>query len=166
MNCRVTQKLLQLYLDHSLDDAEARAVERHVSGCGLCRGHFLDLERLALALEGLPRTSAPPGLLASVMGEVLSESRGRRDAIGRWTRTLPAAVAACLGLVFAVQPALDLMGAFPEIVADTPSALVESLLVVATSIELPLIVGAGLLFLSAFLAVVQLLPKDEAASLA
>ena len=45
MNCVAVQKLLQFYLDHSLEPVERATIEHHTASCGVCRVERARLER-------------------------------------------------------------------------------------------------------------------------
>ena len=162
MNCTVALKLLQLYLDNALHEVEARAVEHHVAQCGACRSEFLRLERAILAVEQLPRMAAPPGLYARTMTKVWEQQRAREEMpIRRWVARTAMALVTVMGLVFGLQSALVLVLGLPEVALDSPLAAMESLLFLATSVELSQVVGSGLLFLAGSAALLQLVVRNQ-----
>lgn len=163
MNCTVAQKLLQLYLDNALEDVEARAVEHHVAHCAACRAYFLDLERVVLAIETLPRVAAPPDLFQKTMNKVMEEGqRGQRMPWWRWATVGLMALSAVAGLGFVLQTGPELAEALSELELSDPFDLVDGLWVVVGSAELSLAVGAGLLFISGCAGLLQLVSGKQA----
>jgi anti-sigma-K factor RskA len=74
------QEEIGAYLLGALTDLERQAFERHLAGCGECRG---EIERLRPAADALPRSveqmEPPPGLKASLM-EVVERDVGERSS--------------------------------------------------------------------------------------
>lgn len=164
MNCNVAQKLIELYLDNELAETEARAMEHHVAQCRDCRTQFLDLERLVLAVESLPRVDAPPGLFGQTHTRI-AEYQQRHATPWRRRAVLGLDfLLAVIGLGFALEAGDRFLQSLPDLGLDAPFDLFDSLVAVAVSVDLSLVVGIGLLFIAGTLAFLQLMPKDPATS--
>ena len=74
MTCDRAKDLLQLYLDGVLALSEAQELEGHVAGCATCRADLVHMERLFIAMEALPRVSAPVQLLPRTMAAIANRS--------------------------------------------------------------------------------------------
>ena len=164
MNCNVAQKLIQLYLDNELEETEARAVEHHVAQCRECRAQFLDLERLILAVESLPRVAAPPGLFQRTHARIAEYQQRQATSWQRRTVLGVDILMAVIGLGFALEAGDRFLRSLPDLGLDTPFDLFNSLVVVAVSVDLSLVVGIGLLVVAGSLAILQLIPQDHATS--
>ena len=149
MNCTIARKLLQLYLDNALDEVEARTVEHHVAECISCRGHFLSLERLVLAIESLPRVAAPADTYQHIMVAVTKHHEATvRGPLWQWANLSVMALFALTGILFALQSGAELAQTLSEFDLTDPYTLIDSLLAAAASLELSLVVGAALLFIA------------------
>jgi anti-sigma-K factor RskA len=84
------QEEIGAYLLGALTDLERQAFERHLAGCGECRG---EIEQLRPAADALPRSveqmEPPPALKASLMEVVEREARERPGAAARRRPALP-----------------------------------------------------------------------------
>lgn len=92
LSCRQTQRMLSLYLDHSLPAAKAGAVEEHLGICPICRAELAGWERIAAALAGAPVPALPGDFTSRVMGRIAAAERRagaetRRGLLGMWART-------------------------------------------------------------------------------
>lgn len=156
MNCTRAKDLLQLYLDGVLEPAEAQGLEAHVASCSPCRGDLVRMERLMLAIESLPRSSAPSRLVSNTMAAIVNRSP--------WAPVTQAAVsvgglvAMLVGLFLAVISAGEAGAALAGLVfeEESPVALVDGLLAVAASVEFTFVAGIGLLLGAGCLTLVQL----------
>ena len=104
----------------ALGDDEARAFERHLEGCELCRRDLADLQPVVAALPAAAeRVDPPPALRKRIMRVVEEEARerGRAEAPRRasrfgWIRLrpLPALAAACVLLLAGLGIGIALQG--------------------------------------------------------
>lgn len=167
MNCTVAEKLLQLYLDSALDEVEARAVEHHVAECISCRGHFLSLERLVLAIESLPRVAASADSYQRIMVAVTKHQKAaERGPLWQWANLSVMALFALTGVLFALQSGAELAQTLAEFDLTDPYTFVDSLLAAAASLEISLVVGAALLFVAGCGTFLQLVNWGRSAKLA
>jgi anti-sigma factor RsiW len=90
MTCARTQQLLQLYLDGRLTLSRARALERHLAACPLCRAELAALEEVVTAVQSLGHVTEPAWLGEAIMQRVAS-------ATAQPPRDLPAGVQENLG---------------------------------------------------------------------
>ena len=165
MNCTRARDLLQLYLDGALDPPEAQELESHVAGCAGCRGELVQLERLMLSVESLPRLSAPPELLPRTMAALTRQPAwGPGGRLFRWATNAGGIAAMVAGLLLAVFSADDAFAALAGLMLEqeNPVTLLDGLLGVAASMEMPLVAGLGLLLVAGCLTLVQLVTPSEA----
>ena len=99
MSCSDIETLLDDYVDGDLAERERRAVEEHVEACAGCGAALDELQRLAQAIERLPRGLSPErDLLPGIRDAVGSHAGGRARPRLRPLAGL-AAAAALTGLV-------------------------------------------------------------------
>ncbi|MBI2887271.1 MAG: zf-HC2 domain-containing protein [Chloroflexi bacterium] len=146
MNCNIAQQLTQHFLDNALSQAEARTLELHLEGCRDCRSYFIRLERTTLAVESLPRLAAPPDLYVRTMAAVAQSAAAPRQPQRRWADLGLMAFFALAGLLIALQSGPELADSLADLELADPFSLVDSLFVVAASLELSLLAGAALIF--------------------
>ena len=167
MNCARAKDLLQLYLDGTLEPPEAQDLEVHVAACAACRGELVQLERLMLSIESLPRISAPPDMLLRTMAAIGHHSRWERSGrLFGWMVNAAAVAGMAAGLALAVGSADDAFEALMSLLVDdgNPVGLIDGLLAVAASIETPLVAGIGLLVGAGCLTLSQLFTASQEAS--
>jgi anti-sigma factor RsiW len=75
--CARTGKLIQLYLDDRLSQAQALELQRHLSGCAACRG---ELSALVNVRHAMVMTDVEPDLALEGAPEDLSDAIMRRIA--------------------------------------------------------------------------------------
>lgn len=96
MKCAKAEELMSLRLDGCLDEAQARALADHLSGCERCAEEWRGFERLAGLLEGWPAAPCPAGLKGRILAAGGSGGRAMRP---RWlavARRAAAVVAAAV----------------------------------------------------------------------
>ena len=160
MNCNIAEKLIDLYLDNRIDEADARELEDHAELCPPCRTKFLAFERLALAIEDLPRFAAPAGFTQQTMALLTQRQRDAASPRG-WAGLALASVLAMLGLVMALQSSGPFLATVPEIGWDSPSDALYNLVVLAISMEASLVIGIGLLTFGGIMGLWQLVSREQ-----
>ncbi len=159
MNCGKAKDLLQAYLDGTLEPTGRLAVEGHVAGCPGCRGELVQLERLLLAIESLPRFSAPERVVARTMAAIAPRFRPTpRSRLVGWAINGGGLMAVLTGLIVVLTSAGEAGEALAGLTLDqdNPFALIDSLLAVAASMELTFVAGMALLLSAGYLTLVQL----------
>lgn len=164
MTCDRANDLLQLYLDGVLALTEAQELEGHVSGCAACRGDLVHMERLFIAIEALPRVSAPAQLLPRTMTAIRNHSPWELDGPPmQWAMNGATLVAMLAGLILAAISAEEAGDALAALMVEqeTPVALVDGLLAVAASLEFTLVAGIALLLVAGCLTLIQLVSRSS-----
>lgn len=72
--CEEYWQLLNARLDGELSPDDAARLERHLSGCPLCRQSAEDLEVLQAAMRDLPVVAAPAGFKDNIMAAVAADN--------------------------------------------------------------------------------------------
>jgi predicted anti-sigma-YlaC factor YlaD len=70
MTCSRAQRLLQLYIDHQLNLARTRALERHLLHCPACRAEWMLLEDVLAGIHSLNHIVEPAWLTDAIMERV------------------------------------------------------------------------------------------------
>ena len=70
MNCEEVQKYLSDFLDKSLDNERARAIEDHLAACSRCSEEMTSLAECQRLVSGLPAVELPLGFTNRVMARV------------------------------------------------------------------------------------------------
>jgi Predicted integral membrane protein (DUF2275)/Putative zinc-finger len=70
MNCAEVQKYLSDFLDKSLDNERARAIEDHLAACSRCSEEMTSLAECQRLVSGLPAVELPLGFTNRVMARV------------------------------------------------------------------------------------------------
>ncbi len=138
LTCRVTQKLLQLYVDGDLRTSDATAVEEHVAACHDCRRQFTALKRTVLLLESLPYEPAPAFSLARTMAAVRRDRDRRRSVSGWWvTGTLVAAVLSVAAVSAVLLDTNETLLSAIDLLFDDPGEFLEQLMEASATVEMP-----------------------------
>src|SRR5437763_11998164 len=106
MDCAKARDLLQFYLDNTLDPQEALDLEAHLGGCSGCRTELVQMERLMLSIESLPRFVAPPSMLAATMAGI-QRPLPLRKRILQWSANGAGVLFLLAGLLLAILSADD-----------------------------------------------------------
>ena len=73
MNCKKIKKLLNPYIDKTLDTAIAQQVGGHLKSCSVCREEHLKLKKIVSALNSIstqPAPAAPPDFTENLMAKI------------------------------------------------------------------------------------------------
>jgi len=73
MNCKKIKKLLNPYIDKTLDTAIAQQVDGHLKSCSVCREEHLKLKKIVSALNSIstqPAPAAPPDFTENLMAKI------------------------------------------------------------------------------------------------
>jgi hypothetical protein len=73
MNCPKNKKLLNFYLDQTLDRDTTKQVEEHLKSCSACREEYLKLNKVVSALNSISPQIAPIELTKNIMAKILQE---------------------------------------------------------------------------------------------
>jgi len=76
MNCKKTKKLLNPYIDKTLNTATAQQVDGHLKSCSVCREEHLKLKKIVSALNSISTQSAPaapPNFTENLMAKISRE---------------------------------------------------------------------------------------------
>jgi hypothetical protein len=73
MNCPNNKKLLNFYLDQTLDKAKAKQVEEHLKSCSTCQEEYLKLKKIVSALNSISPQVAPVELTKNIMAKISQE---------------------------------------------------------------------------------------------
>jgi len=75
MNCQKIKKLLNPYIDKTLDTATAQQVDEHLKTCSACREEHLKLKKIVSALNSISiqPTSAPADFTKNLMVKISQE---------------------------------------------------------------------------------------------
>ncbi|GEM_PF-3511894 len=142
LTCRITQKLLQLYVDGDLRSSDAAAVEEHVSGCPDCRRQFTALKRTILLLESIPHEPAPAFSLARTMAAVRHDQERRRSVAGWWvTATMVAAVLSVVGVTMVFFDNNEALLSGLDLFFDDPSEFLEQLVEASANVDMGTLLG-------------------------
>jgi predicted anti-sigma-YlaC factor YlaD len=109
MKCADVRPLLEEYFEGVIFGRRAEAIAEHLAACAACAAELHQVERIAGALETIPRVAPAENLLRSISARIaeLPAPRQRRLAAGwRWLGVVAAISVACLALVSFVLPLL------------------------------------------------------------
>jgi len=70
MNCKKIKKLINLYIDKTLDADTAQQVEEHLKTCSACREEYLKLKQVVSALNSISPQPAPADFTQSIMAKI------------------------------------------------------------------------------------------------
>ena len=75
MNCQKIKKLLNPYIDKTLDTATAQQVDEHLETCSACREEYLKLKKIVSVLNSISiqPTSAPADFTQNLMVKISQE---------------------------------------------------------------------------------------------
>ena len=96
LDCKKIEDILPLYLDGSLDEREAREVEKHLASCERCFSAYEEWRRCFSALQSVPRLQAP----ATIWYKVKLELPHRRERRISWFPAFASLIGASLALIF------------------------------------------------------------------
>jgi anti-sigma factor RsiW len=85
--CHDLQKLLPLYEEGILSDAEKRAVEEHLAQCGDCRREMAFLQKADRLVKNLSPVDEPPWFQQRIMARVREEA-GQKSFWQKWFHPL------------------------------------------------------------------------------
>lgn len=89
MRCRRVDRLVEHYLDGTLPDRLAGALEEHLRRCGHCAKRVQDARTVEAAFRTVSRVRAPESLVSRVMDEVYREGVVPRRREGETQETAP-----------------------------------------------------------------------------
>ena len=70
MNCQKIKKLLNPYIDKTLDADMAKQVDDHLKSCSACRKEYLELNDIISAVNSLSPQPAPENLTENIMAKI------------------------------------------------------------------------------------------------
>ena len=73
MECQKINKLINSYIDQTLDMETTQQVEEHLKVCSVCREEYLKLKEVVTSLESLFLKEAPIDLTQKIMAKVSEE---------------------------------------------------------------------------------------------
>ena len=73
MNCPKNKKLLNFYLDQTLDRDTTKQVEEHLKSCSTCQEEYLKLKKIVSALNSISPQIAPVELTKNIMAKISQE---------------------------------------------------------------------------------------------
>jgi hypothetical protein len=73
MNCPKNKKLLNFYLDQTLDRDTTKQVEEHLKYCSVCQEEYLKLKKIVSALNSISPQVAPAELTKNIMAKISQE---------------------------------------------------------------------------------------------
>jgi len=73
MNCPKNKKLLNFYLDQTLDRDTTKQVEEHLISCSTCQEEYLKLKKVVSALNSISPQAAPVELTKNIMAKISQE---------------------------------------------------------------------------------------------
>jgi anti-sigma factor RsiW len=121
LNCAKVRELLEPYFEGVLSEAQERLVGEHLWQCHECAAELEQVQRMALALAGLPRMAPTEELLRAISSslDALPTPVQRRLRIG-WKRL---GLAAALSLIFVAATSYLLALAFPVVLTTAKPAV-------------------------------------------
>jgi len=78
--CHDIEKLLPLYPEGILSDADKRAVSEHLADCAKCRKELAYLQKASQLVNDLPAVEEPPWFQQKIMARVREEARTKSPA--------------------------------------------------------------------------------------
>jgi|GEM_PF-1095741 len=73
MNCQKIKKLLNSYIDKTLDVNMAKQIDEHIKSCAACREEHMKLKEIVSALNSIPIKPAPADFTQSLMVKISQE---------------------------------------------------------------------------------------------
>jgi len=73
MNCNQIKKLINPYIDQTLQAETAQQIEEHLKFCPICREEYQRLKEIITSLNSLPEINAPKNLNQSIMAKIFKE---------------------------------------------------------------------------------------------
>ena len=70
MNCQEIKRLLNPYIDKTLDSDMKKQVDKHLKSCSECREEYLKLKQVVSALNSISPQPAPEALTQSIMAKI------------------------------------------------------------------------------------------------
>ena len=70
MNCQKIKKLLNPYIDKTLDADISKQVDEHLKSCSACRKEYLELNDIISAVNSLSPQPAPENLTENIMVKI------------------------------------------------------------------------------------------------
>lgn len=110
MNCQKIRKLLNPYIDKTIDANTAKQVEVHLKSCSACREEYSKLKQVIFSLNSLSPQPVPKNLTENIMAKISQKEiqiqtswmdfLKKRIAIPRFSFRLAGAVAVAALVVF------------------------------------------------------------------
>jgi hypothetical protein len=110
MNCPKNKKLLNFYLDQTLDRDTTKQVEEHLKSCSTCQEEYLKLKKIVSVLNSISPQIAPAELTKNIMAKISQEEIQiqsswidhfrRRISIPRFSLPLVGVVTTAVVIVF------------------------------------------------------------------
>lgn len=110
MNCQKIRKLLNPYIDKTIDANTAKQVEVHLKSCSACREEYSKLKQVIFSLNSLSPQPVPKNLTENIMAKISQKEiqiqtswmdfLKKRIAIPRFSFRLAGAAAAAALIVF------------------------------------------------------------------
>jgi len=73
MNCQKIKKLINSYIDQTLETDTAQQVEDHLKSCPTCRQEYQRLKKIATFLNSFPQVSVPQNITQTIMAKIFEE---------------------------------------------------------------------------------------------
>ena len=73
MDCRNNYKLLNFYIDQTLDKVKTKQVEEHLKYCSVCQEEYLKLKKVVSALNSISPQPAPANFTQNLMAKISQE---------------------------------------------------------------------------------------------
>lgn len=73
MNCHKIKKLINPYIDQTLEAETTRQVEEHLKSCSTCQEEYLKLKKVVSALNSISPQIAPVELTKNIMAKISQE---------------------------------------------------------------------------------------------
>jgi len=73
MNCHKIKKLINPYIDQTLETDTAQQVEEHLKSCPACREEYQKLKEIATSLNSFPQVSAPQNIAQTIIAKIYKE---------------------------------------------------------------------------------------------
>jgi anti-sigma factor RsiW len=127
MSDQACEQARERFADYLYGEADAEAVERHLTACGVCRAELETMRRALAAVDRAGLAEAPAGVADAVVAGVLPRVRPRRR---RWLK-VAASAAACLAAALGLWLAVggrggDATEANQALVADTRAVAADA----------------------------------------
>ena len=73
MNCKEVKKLLNPYIDKTLDADMAQQIDEHLKSCPICNKEYQSLKGIITSLNSLSTQSTPTDFTQSIMAKILQK---------------------------------------------------------------------------------------------